>query len=175
MTTQSARLFIALAPPAKTRQALTRLRNSLAALTTARPVSSENLHLTLAFLGQVAPSRQAELLELLREMPKLSGRITLDTLGHFARARVLWAGCSRPNSELDKLANLLRERLGARGFSFDPAPFRPHVTLFRKAEPLQHPIKPPIHWSFGVPQLFASIATPEGICYRIIHDAEISD
>lgn len=162
------RLFIALAPSEVTRLALVQLRDSLRCSPPARPVSGENLHLTLAFLGPVAVARQDELLRLLQNLPELSGELRLDTLGAFPRAGVVWAGCDEIPPLLEELVECLRLTLCEHGFVFDDQPFRPHVTLWRKAKGPVQRITPPILWPMASPVLYASVSTPQGVQYRVI-------
>jgi 2'-5' RNA ligase len=102
----------------------------------------ENLHLTLAFIGEYPdPDAVREAMETLRFEPlplKLSG------VGAFGDT--WWAGLEE-NAQLDALARRLRRALAERGVPFDRKSFRPHVTLLRKAsyrgrEPLAPPQLP---------------------------------
>lgn len=165
---ESCRLFIALAPPPSTRLALARLRDDLAPLVSGRPVPSSNLHLTLAFLGQVPQQRHPSLQQLVRNLPLQKGEIALDAVGAFPKAGVIWAGCNTPNPQLEKLVEDVREALLANKFTFDERPFRTHITLFRKAKPLRQIIEPPISWRLTTPQLYISLSTPHGVTYRIM-------
>lgn len=165
---ENQRLFIALSPPPPTRQALARLRNQLAPQVSGHPVSTNNLHLTLAFLGQVPPQRHDELLHLLQKLPLPEGKIVLDTIGAFPKAGVIWAGCSNPNPQMEDLAGQIRGALQACDFAFDNKPFQTHVTLFRKAKPIRLAIEPPITWQLTAPRLYVSISTSDGIEYRVM-------
>ena len=57
-----------------------------------------------------------------------------DGLGKFGRASdaTLWLGIA-PTRELDDLAERLRDELASRGVPFDAKPFKPHITLARRA------------------------------------------
>ena len=102
-----------------------------------RMSARENLHLTLAFLGDA----DADIERRAREAVDLTARaghpmeLTLGELGFFDhRGRlVAWRGIA-PDDGLDDLvalqACLVRE-LALRGIAVDARPYRPHVTLAR--------------------------------------------
>ena len=93
----------------------------------------ENLHLTLAFLGEVEPLRKKELLSLLEFSPEGPLSLVLSGMGVFPRGSegLYWIG-TRPDSLLRDLVRELRKRLAAAGFPFDPKPFSPHLTIGRE-------------------------------------------
>lgn len=165
---ESQRLFIALSPPRATRQALTHLRDSLTPKISGHPISSNNFHITLAFLGRVPLARHNELQLILQNTPQREGQIVLDTIGTFPQAGVIWAGCRGQNPLLEILAVDIRKMLLAHDFAFDRKPFLTHVTLFKKAQPHHQTIEPPIIWTLARPQLYASISTPQGMVYQIM-------
>ena len=86
----------------------------------------ENLHLTLAFIGEWPE----EVTECLPAVGKPFS-VTLSHLGIFPEANVLWAGI-RPCEALDHLAQQVRHRLADAGIPFDRKRFSPHITLARK-------------------------------------------
>ncbi|EHD06653.1 2'-5' RNA ligase, partial [Salmonella enterica subsp. enterica serovar Wandsworth str. A4-580] len=74
-----------------------------------RPVAAANLHLTLAFLGDVSSDKQRALARLRnwpdeqRALAQLAGRIRqpgftlhLDDAGQWLRSRVVWLGMRQP-------------------------------------------------------------------------------
>ena len=96
-----------------------------------------NYHITLAFLGEVAPERlpdaQAILAGHIAQMP--APTITLGPVDFFGRAEnailILRALCNPP---LDALHNALAADAQACGLPVDPGPFAPHITLARHAQ-----------------------------------------
>lgn len=102
-------------------------------------VRRENLHVTLRFLGEVAPA-QIEELQLAAEvagegLSPLS--LELDLLGAFPnreRPRVIWAGSSSPPPEILQLYEQLERELHPLGFPPEGKPYTPHVTLARVKE-----------------------------------------
>ena len=76
----------------------------------ARPMQSRNLHLTLAFIGDIdasAASRVARACDALAIDPF---DWSIDSLGWFPRARVVWAG-GQLNSSLESAVDRARARL----------------------------------------------------------------
>ena len=109
-----------------------------------RWVKPEAMHLTLAFLGEVAEERVAAAERALGEgaaaAPALD--LTAGGIGGFPderRARVLWAGVGGDLEALHDLQGRLAGCLRDEGFELDPKPYRPHVTLARSREPRANP------------------------------------
>jgi 2'-5' RNA ligase len=97
-------------------------------------VPAANLHLTLAFLGEVGDGRAARLPGIAERVEARAFDMTLDRVGSFAKARVAWAGCERPPAELITLQARLAGELAAAGFTLEERPFAPHLTLARKTD-----------------------------------------
>ena len=122
------RLFVAIRPSPAVRDAL------LAAQETLRPqgrgafTRPENLHLTLAFLGEAesaAPAQAA--LEAACTGGAFS--LTVGGLGHFDD--IWWAGV-RENARLEALALGVQDALRQAGYPVERRPWRPHITLVRR-------------------------------------------
>jgi 2'-5' RNA ligase len=127
-----ARLFFALWPDDEAREALGRLSRDLAIVAEGKPVPIEKVHLTLAFLGEVADERHGDLAEAAQGAGAAAFVLPLDRVGSFRRAKVAWAGASFVPPELLALQSRLAAGLTARGFALDERPFVPHITLARK-------------------------------------------
>jgi 2'-5' RNA ligase len=98
-----------------------------------RWIEADALHLTLAFLGDVDPSRVPALQQSIEDVAgrHLSVVVPTGRLGAFARpgsARVLWYGIQDADGAVRALADDLADALG-----LDRAeePYRPHITLAR--------------------------------------------
>jgi 2'-5' RNA ligase len=138
------RLFFALWPDDVTRRALQSLQHEISG----RVSRPENLHLTLAFLGEQPRHRVPELQEVLNAMPPFASRLMIDVLGYFRGARIAWAGMAQPDPALMQWQGLLRAELAARRF-IGPRleTFNPHITLARDAEKPPHTVlATPIAW-----------------------------
>lgn len=134
---QARRLFVALWPgPAVTRALTDRVRRAHA-LCGGRPMRADTLHLTLAFLGPVPEEQIAPLCQMVRDWRPLGGELVLDHVGRFAGPRVVWIGPTAPwPAWLDALHADLWRQLDALGQPGTDERFRPHVSLLRRAEPV---------------------------------------
>ena len=132
------RAFIAIEIPQEIQSAITR---SIASLQKSLPkpivrwVASENVHLTLKFLGDVSPAN----LELMVEALKVEARnhetftVAVGGLGAFPtprRARVLWIGLDAP-AALKALARGIEAAAASLGYASESRPFSPHLTIGR--------------------------------------------
>lgn len=133
------RLFIAVPVPPV---ALDACRALLARVRTgpadrgARWVRTENLHLTLRFLGEVAPERTGDIADAIAEAvrPRLPFDVALAGDGAFpleARPRSLWIGIASGADGLAGLVDALAAPLAGLGWPADGRPFRPHLTVGR--------------------------------------------
>lgn len=93
-----------------------------------------NLHLTLAFLGDVpatsVPDLAARLARALAGTACFTARVVgVGAFPSLARPQVLWVGVAAP--PLRGLADAVQRTCEAAGFPRERRPFRPHVTLGR--------------------------------------------
>ena len=119
------RLFIAIELPDHYKKALGELRTAIPG---ARRVAVEQIHLTLAFLGEVDEESSKRLITKL-------ARIEADDFepGCFPnrqRPRVVWVGV-KPEPGLTGLAAMVHETVLACGIPQEERPFSPHLTLAR--------------------------------------------
>ena len=126
------RIFVALSFPHDVCDALAREARMLNRYDPlARFVPSTNLHLTLAFLGEVPLARARLLAAALRPLAIHTPRdITLGRLGTFERSRVLWVDLS-PWESLTPVVTEVRSVLKQLEFTYDTKPFKAHITLAR--------------------------------------------
>jgi 2'-5' RNA ligase len=104
-----------------------------------RRVRAENLHLTLAFLGETAEERLADVeaatAEAAAEIAPF--RIRLDRASRFperGRPRVVWLGIGEGLTPVERLGSGVASGLRARALRFDDRPLSPHLTLARVRE-----------------------------------------
>jgi RNA 2',3'-cyclic 3'-phosphodiesterase len=125
------RCFVACWPDDSTRRRLDQAAgNALARCPGARRVRPDNLHLTLAFIGELPLPKAREAAEALRRISSEPFEWHIDHIGRFERARVLWAG-GLPEPRLEQLAERARSELRALQVRFDTKRFAAHVTLLR--------------------------------------------
>jgi 2'-5' RNA ligase len=125
------RLFIAIELPDHYKKALGKLRT--AAIPGARWVAAEQIHLTLAFLGEVDEDSSKQLITRLSRIETYGFELCLTGTGCFPdrrRPRVLWVGV-KPEERLLDLAQMVRETVLACGIPLEERPFSPHLTLAR--------------------------------------------
>lgn len=128
------RLFFALRFPQDAVQAICQVQQRLRLYApSARYPGPENLHLTLAFLGEVASSRLGEAQAALNALRPVPMTLQLTQVGCFSQGGggLWWLG-PEPCPELFALQKELASQLECRGFSIEPKAFRPHITLARK-------------------------------------------
>ena len=88
----------------------------------------ENLHLTLAFIGDYPEAEPV--LDALRTVRFRPFALSLDGIGCFGD--LWWAGI-RDSAALTAVARRVRRALAENGIPFDRKRFSPHITLIRKA------------------------------------------
>lgn len=126
------RLFFALQPtPAQAEDLLARTA-ATAALLHAQPVTADNLHATLCFVGAVAPERLDALKASAATVLRSSVELRFDALDYWEEPRVLCATSSEACEAANELARAISTSIVAAGFAPDRKPFRPHLTLARK-------------------------------------------
>jgi 2'-5' RNA ligase len=159
------RLFYALWPDESTRTALTRLQASLAG----RMMHRQDLHITLAFLGQQPATLLPLLHAILRQLPQPDVRLQLDRIGYFPRSRIVWAGMDSVPDALSELHDELGLRLAENGIrSVQHGSFTPHVTLARDAPaPTMSPLDP-VQWHANRMVLVQSVNATQAERYRVL-------
>lgn len=124
------RLFIAIKFPKNIDNALQCIMKDLRAQGVRGNFSrSENLHLTLAFLGDVKGPRYVT--EAMQAVQREPFELTLGETGNFRD--IYWIGL-KESKELSDYVGSLRNELKSRNIWFDEKPFRPHITLVRRFE-----------------------------------------
>lgn len=166
---ETRRLFFALWPaPELQLELVHRTRKALRA-GGGRPVAPESVHLTLAFLGSLDAAAQACMEAAADAVHGQGFTLVLDAMGHFPRARVIWAGASSVPSALGDLVQTLTRALLPCGFRPETRPFQAHLTLMRKAGRGPHPGGfEPLAWAVSDFALVESLTLPEGAQYRVL-------
>lgn len=176
-----ARVFLALWPEQAARDRLEeegrRLRQSLRGRLT-RP---ETIHLTLVFIGDLARARIQELLDGLSGVQAAAFRIDFDRAACWRHNRIAFLAPANCPEALRDLVKELEARLDTLAIAYDRRPYKPHVTLLRKAEcPKENPAVgrvsdspewgdfKPIAWSAKHFVLVESVPTPDGVRYDVL-------
>jgi 2'-5' RNA ligase len=133
------RSFVAIELPDEARKALGSLQRDLRgrvppdAVRWTRP---ESIHLTLNFLGDVAPGSIEQIVAALQEVSAAHSTFAFEIAGVGVfpdpkRPRVVWAGVSESSGVLVALQNDAARLLAPLGFEPEKRPFKPHLTLGR--------------------------------------------
>lgn len=128
------RLFIAINFNAETRLRLTALRDELRGESVRGRFSvPENLHLTLAFLGECDEKQTRAVKSAMDAIKFEPFTIKIDSIGRFRRdsGDIWWAGVIK-SKELTILHGKLIEKLSESGFLIEKRRFSPHITFGRE-------------------------------------------
>ncbi|MDQ4051365.1 MAG: RNA 2',3'-cyclic phosphodiesterase [Actinomycetota bacterium] len=139
------RMFVAVQPPDEAVDHLDEFMSVRRDAAAFRWATSDQFHVTLAFLAEVADRHLDELLERLE---RAAGRRTSfgtriaggGAFPNAGRARVLYAGLELdPDArvELDRMATGARAAATRTGIAVDGQRFRPHITLARLGRPTE--------------------------------------
>jgi len=146
-------------------------------------VEPKNIHVTLRFLGDIAPNTVEKIFEGMKAIQFIPFNIKIQGVGAFPTpryARVVWAGMSEGANELRSIFSQVEPRLQGLGFSPDPKGFSPHLTIARvrsgrnKAE-LSRAIDENSGFEFGTIRgeclrLKRSVLTPKGPIYSTLKE-----
>ena len=134
------RAFIAFEIPPKVQEDIYRVTSNLRRGTGSliRWVPSENMHLTLKFLGDISPANVEFLTQMIRTEADAYNcfEISLTGLGSFPsskRPRVIYIGIQAP-AELESLQHAIETTTRRLGYASDPntgRSFSPHLTIGR--------------------------------------------
>ncbi len=95
----------------------------------------ENLHITLAFLGDTAEEKIEIISQMLKGICEKSGEFEMEIRGAgvfkgFSNPRVMWTGVEA-SEKLTRLSLYVKDGLNERGIVIEDRPFNPHLTLGR--------------------------------------------
>ncbi|MEZ5613949.1 MAG: RNA 2',3'-cyclic phosphodiesterase, partial [Rhodocyclaceae bacterium] len=133
-----------------------------------RRMRRETLHLTLAFVGDVAPDRLADLCGIAGAIRLPAFDLLFDTGQCLARKQIFWAAAGTIPAALRDLVAGLNEGLRSAAFRTEDRPFAAHVTLLRHANCAAAPNDLRVEWPVRDFVLVESELKPEGAGYRII-------
>jgi len=140
------RLFIAVNFSPATQAKLVGLQGDLRARCAGGSFSQlENLHLTLAFLGEVEPGQVRVVQTALERVDFQPFALTVDKVGCGRRhGRALWWAGLAPSKPLMAMQRGVVAELGASQISFDARAYQPHITLAREVtgEVAPWPVEP---------------------------------
>ena len=160
------RLFIAIQLNDRMKRTAEQVQDSFRRqLVRGRFTPKENLHLTLAFIGEFDdPEAVLDAMERIRFSPFT---IQMNKVGHFDD--LWWAGFAE-SAELNGLVRSLRHALSDMGIPFDKKRFRAHCTLLRNASfagghPMEQVIIKPVSMKVERICLMQSTRGKQGMIY----------
>jgi 2'-5' RNA ligase len=127
----TARLFVALVPPPTVQTELVAVAEPLAGTRWTPP---ENIHLTLRFIGETDPEKQARFEEALQRVRVEPFVLPVGRIGTFTGrgpARVLWAGVGAGHTRLYQLRKQVDEALLTVDTTLPMPGFHAHFTIAR--------------------------------------------
>jgi 2'-5' RNA ligase len=124
------RLFIAIDLPERAKENVEKLKLELKGLKGVKPVSKDNIHLTLKFLGEVSDNKADEIAKALEQVKFKPFKTSISKMGVFPnenRILVLWidAEPAEPLFELKKQIDAVLPKFK------DDHPFKTHITFAR--------------------------------------------
>jgi len=170
------RVFVAVFPPPKVREALVEAARALPT-NAFRLTASQRVHLTLKFLGEVPPEdlpRASSALERIGQRGEPFDA-TISGFGAFPsapRARILWAGIGQGAEGFRVLSRAVEDLLEPEGFAREDKPFVPHLTLGRSRRPVPFDLDaaslPRLGFSVGALDLVESRQGASGVTYSVL-------
>lgn len=160
------RVFFALWPDDATRSALRFATQHAVQACGGRAIAKANWHLTVAFLGELTN----EGLEIARAVPPIKVgefEIVLDGLGVWPESKILWFAPLAPPAALGELEAQLWDALAERGFKAEDRIYRPHVTLARRARPVEETVAP-VRWPVRELALVESLTAGKNVHYEVL-------
>ncbi len=136
----------------------------------------DTLHATLAFIGDIAPERVADLRVAADAVQAPGFELAFDESGCWRHNHIAYLGMRRIPQALHGLQSDLAARLREAGFRLEARPFSPHITLLRKAEcagmskekEKENPATEPVGWSVRDFVLVKSSISANGSRYEQI-------
>jgi 2'-5' RNA ligase len=168
----SRRLFFALWPTREEQQHIETLMRSHVLASGGRAVPAHNLHVTLAFLGQVSEPKLAAAISCADRVGRC-GHIDLrfDRVEVWKRSGVLSLTTQDICAALVQVVERLEFNLLSEQFQIRQEHYRPHVTVARDAKKrISATLEEPILWSTERFALVQSETTPAGSRYSVLHN-----
>ncbi len=175
------RIFIAIKVPDSIKEKIFKLQKNLD-IRNIRWVASQNIHLTLKFLGEV-PEKQIEaVIEAIKSSTQKSKPfdISFEEIGGFPNSkqpRVLWVGIKEGKDKLIELMQNLNKEFSSIGFETESRKPAPHLTIGRikKVESLKLKVEKIKTTSFLTEQVYLikSELTSQGPIYTDIKEFKL--
>lgn len=175
------RVFFGLEIPAEIKQRLLQVRTEVAG---AKWQSTERMHLTLLFLGNLEEEPLLAVREVARDIALAAFELNIAGLGCFGQPHApdyLWAAV-QPETPVVSLHSALKNQVESLGLQTERRAYRPHLTLARfkcdsgSAEQLLDEYREAVFGSFQVDEfvLFETQPSAAGSVYRVLERYPLS-
>jgi 2'-5' RNA ligase len=176
MTGETARVFYALVPDPPLQLQLAAQGHAIARRAGGRAIPAANVHLTLAFVGDVAAARLDALRAIVPALPRQAFALVLNRVGVFRRARVGWLAPEIAPDTLVALHAALAAALTDASFPLEARPFHPHVTLARRCvRAIPTMACAPTAWRVTRVSLMETLRDERGLRYGEVAGMELVD
>lgn len=126
--------------------------------------------MTLLFLGNIDTDKEERFKQALATVQVSGMSLCFDRLSFWKKPGILCLTTSNTYPEVETLVGMLSKLAGELGIQTDERPFKPHVTLVKKATKLTPLEFDPIHWHSSTFCLVESVNCPNGVEYRIVQE-----
>lgn len=134
-----------------------------------RRIRDEQLHLTLAFLGDVPVTRLPDATRAAGQVEEGAFRLRFLEPGCWPKKRVAWVAPNETPDRLVALVEALTSAVKQTGFGVEERPYVPHVTLLRDARCNAAPDRlEAFEWKVDDFALVRSTLLPSGSRYEIV-------
>lgn len=161
------KLFFALWPSNKVRKKMEMVNQSIKE-NGIKKVKPDNLHVTLVFLGNVDAESEVMIRESVEHINVQPFVLYFDQLDYWRKPRILCLSTQQYDPQLLVLVNALKSRVEPCGVKTEERPYKPHITLARKAHKLININVLPIEWQAHAFCLVQSSSTTNGIHYQVL-------
>ena len=163
------RLFFALWPDEAVQRGFDRAGQSMHRICGGKRTRRDNIHLTLAFLGDVPDERVEALRAIAQNLSIPAFDLNFNRLGWWRRNQIAWSAPSDAPKPLFDLVDGLQQGLAAQGFKTEDRAYLPHITLLRRAYCKEtHFEAEAIVWPVREFVLVSSVLSEKGSIYEII-------
>lgn len=135
----------------------------------ATQVSAANLHLNLAFLGNLTEEQIESVFKLVENIKFNPIEIEINSVSYWEEKEILWIGAQEQNAQFLRLSNEFKKIGQALNLEMDENTYTPHISLYRNCQPqsLNTPA-PDFCFSFDTVVLFQTLTLPHSVDYHII-------
>lgn len=160
------RLFFALWPDERQREALRDPIKAAMATVEGRAVYRGNWHVTLVFVGNFPESRLPALMDATSAIRAEPFRLRFDRLDFWARPKIACLLASAVPPALSELVGRLSAAVAGCGVTLEARAYRPHLTIARSVRPfVPEPLAQPVTLEWADYTLMQSVSGPRGVEY----------